>query len=169
MVLNRVFLMVRKINDFEYEGELFEQIGKKLTEKLKNYFKEIPAVFTCAAVLNPTLNVGRVETLIEQVAFCFNLTEGNLFFIENQKSHFNNCFENMFDIYLTKHGSSNPIIDQMRASTSSSRGSSSNVNLSLYNTLVNEQSKLVRSSTPTSELGLYMSSNFLSFMTFEEF
>ena len=42
--------------------------------KLLKYFDEIPLVFTCAAALNPTLNVGGVETLIKQIAYCFNLT-----------------------------------------------------------------------------------------------
>ena len=77
LVLNQVYLMAQKIQNFEYEGEIFEQVGKAMAEKLLKYFDEIPLVFTCASALNPTLNVGGVETLIESIAFAFNLTEGN--------------------------------------------------------------------------------------------
>ena len=155
--------MAQKINDFEYEGPNFEEVGKAMVEKLLNFFDEIPLVFTCAVALHPTLNAGGVETLIELIAFAFNLQEGNPFFVENQQKHFNNCFRNMF----AKYGStSNPIIDQISHGASPPRGSSSNV--TLFNTLVESQTKRARSSNSTSELGNYMSSNFPSFMSFEE-
>ena len=34
LVVNQVYLMTQKINDFEYESELFQQVGAKMTEKL---------------------------------------------------------------------------------------------------------------------------------------
>ena len=98
LIVNQVYLMAQKINDFEYEGELFQQVGAKMTKKLLKYFKEILPVFTYAATLNPTLNVGGVETLIEQIPYSFNLTEGNPYFVENQQNNFKNCFQNMFEI-----------------------------------------------------------------------
>jgi len=168
LVLNQVYLMAQKIQDFEYEGPIFEEVGKAMVGKLLKYFDEIPLVFTCAAALNPTLNVGGVETLIESIAFAFNLTEGNPNFVTIQQKHFKDCFEKMFDIYTTKYGStSNPIIDQMRHGASSSRGGSSNI--SLFNRLIESQSKKARSNAPTSEFGNYISTDFLSFMTFDEF
>ncbi|KAI3829005.1 hypothetical protein L1987_03118 [Smallanthus sonchifolius] len=54
------------------------------------------------------------------------------------------------------------------ASSSSSR----NVNLNLYNEMRNEFTKRARGSTPSSELGRYTGTNFLSFMSpdvFEDF
>ena len=112
-----------------------------MKEKLFKYFKVIPPVFTCAAALKSMLNVGGFETLIEQIAFAFNLTENDPHFVQNQQNNFNKCFREMFDIYLTKYGSSNVIHDQMRTHTESSSRSSSNINLLLFNTLVNFQSK----------------------------
>ena len=58
-----------------------------MAEKVLKYFDEIPLVFTCVAALNPTLNVGGVETLIESIAFSFNLQEGNHFFVTNQQKN----------------------------------------------------------------------------------
>ena len=104
LVLKQVYLMAQKINDFEYEGEIFEQLGKAMADKLLKYFDEIPLVFTCAAALNPTLNVGGVESLIEDIAFAFKLTDGNPNFVANQQKHFKDSFEKMFDIYSTKYG-----------------------------------------------------------------
>lgn len=75
LVLNQIFMLASKLNDFEFEGEELKNVGEKIKEKLLKYFKEIPPVFTCAAALNPCLNVGGVETLIEQIAFSFNPTE----------------------------------------------------------------------------------------------
>ena len=144
LVLNQVYLMAQKIQDFEYEGSIFEQVGKAMAEKLLKYFDKIPLFFTCVAALNPTLSVGGVETLIESIAFAFNLTEGNPNFVTIQQKQFKDCFEKMFDIYATKYEStSNPIIDQMRYLC----------NVSLFYRLIESQSKRARSSTPTSEFG----------------
>jgi len=103
------------------------------------------------------LNVGGVETSIKQIAFAFNLAEDDPDFVQN---HFNKCFRDMFDIYLTKYGLSNVIHDQMRTHAESSSRGASNINLLLFNTLVNSQSKLARTTTPSSKLGNYMLSDF---------
>jgi hypothetical protein len=160
LVLNQIYYLANKISDFEYEGPLFKLVGETMKDKLLKYFKELPPVFTCAAALNPVVNVGGVETLIEQIAFSFKLTEDDPNFILNQQNYFNKCFRDMFDVYLTKYGASNVIHDQMRAASSSRGGSSSNVNITLFNTLVESQSKRSRTTTPSSELGNYMSTNF---------
>ncbi|KAI3787137.1 hypothetical protein L1987_41373 [Smallanthus sonchifolius] len=54
----------------------------------------------------------------------------------------------------------------------SSSGSSRDVNLNLYNEMLNEFSKRARGTTPSGELGRYVGTNFLAFMpptVFEEF
>ena len=61
------------------------------------------------------------------------------------------------------------IHDQTRAASSSRGGGSSNLNMSLFNTLVSTQSKRARGSTPSSELGNYTSSNFISTMSYDDF
>ena len=88
LVINQVYFMAQKIHDFEYEGEIFQQVGATMAEKLLKYFDEIPPVFTCAAALNPVLNVCGVETLIESIAFSFNLQEGNPFFCQKPTKTF---------------------------------------------------------------------------------
>ena len=138
LVLHQNFLLANKLGDFEYENETFQLVGQTMKIKLLKYFKEIPPIFTCAAALNPTLNVSGVETMIEQIAFASNLPEEDPHFVKNQQKYFNKCFHDMFDVYLTKYEMSTVIHDQMRAASSSRE--ESDVNMSLFNTLVNTQS-----------------------------
>ena len=104
LVLNQVFLMATKLNDFEFESEIFQQIGNTIKEKLLKYFKSIPPVFSCVAALNPMLNVSGVETLIESIAFAFHLTDNDSNFVTNQQAYFNKYFREMFYVYLNKYG-----------------------------------------------------------------
>ncbi|KAJ9551686.1 hypothetical protein OSB04_015731 [Centaurea solstitialis] len=55
LVLSRILDMGKKLNDFEYHGKLFENVGKEMKVKLLKYFREIPPVFTCAAALKPNV------------------------------------------------------------------------------------------------------------------
>ncbi|MFS7928440.1 putative HAT dimerization domain, ribonuclease H-like superfamily [Helianthus anomalus] len=139
-----------------------------MREKFKKYFKEIPPVVTCASAINPTINVTGVETLIESIVDDLNLHEEDPFFSRNAKKDFNKAFQNMFDHYLNKYGSKSNIHESM-ASGSSSGNTSRNPILSLYNTLRNENSKRTRGNTPSSELGRYIGTDFISTLKQEEF
>ncbi|KAK1410990.1 hypothetical protein QVD17_37533 [Tagetes erecta] len=76
----------------------------------------------------------------------------------------------MFDVYLSKYGSTSNIHASSSGSGSGSSSSSRrNPMLNLYNTLRNENTKRQRGNTPSSELGRYSGTDFLSTMTPEEF
>ena len=86
--------------------------------------------------------------------------------LNKQIYQFNDIFQKLFRHYATKFGQpSNPIVDQIRASSSLGR----NANVQLFNILTDDATKRQRTSAPTSELGNYMASNFLANMTIEEF
>ncbi|KAL4590434.1 hypothetical protein LXL04_003363 [Taraxacum kok-saghyz] len=111
----------------------------------------MPPVITCAAALNPTLNVSGVETLIENISYDLGLLDEDQQFASKEISKFNKAFQSLFEVYLTKHSSTN-IHDMMRnsgTSGSSIRGSSEAIRL--YNTLRNDNTKRARSSTPKFE------------------
>ena len=55
------------------------------------------------------------------------------------------------------------------AESSSSSLNSSNIEMSLFNTLINSQSKRAHTTTPISELGNYMATDFISKMSYEDF
>ena len=169
LVLNQIFLMCAKISEFEIRGEMFGQMVKPMKAKFIKYFKNMPPVITCAAALNPTLNVGGVETLIENISYDLGLLDEDQQFASKEISKFNKAFQSLFEVYLTKHSSTN-IHDMMRnsgTSGSSIRGSSEAIRL--YNTLRNDNTKRARSSTPSSELGRYIASDFLANISIEEF
>ena len=56
-----------------------------------------------------------------------------------------------------------------RHTESSSSRNSSNIEMSLFNTLVNSQFKRARTTAPTSELGNYIATDFISKMSYEDF
>ena len=94
--------------------------GMKL--KLSKYLREIPLVFTCAAALNPTINVGGVGVLMEKIAGNLGIFENEPHFVEQQIYQFNDIFQKLFRHYATKFGQpSNPIVDQMQTSSSLGR------------------------------------------------
>ena len=84
--------MCNKLNDFEFQGELFEEMIIPMKLKFRKYFTEISPVFTCAAVLNPCYNVTGVETLIDSIVHDLGLDEEDPFFARNLKSNFNMAF-----------------------------------------------------------------------------
>ena len=58
LVLNQIFLMCAKINEFEMRSTMFANMMKPMKAKLKKYFQEMPPIITCSAALNPALNIG---------------------------------------------------------------------------------------------------------------
>ena len=97
--------MCSKLNDFEYECEVYELMILPMKLKLKKYFQEMSPVITCAAALNPCLNDAGVEMLINDIANDLSLNEDDRYFSHNAIQHFNKCLQNMFDFYLLKYGS----------------------------------------------------------------
>ncbi|KAJ9551028.1 hypothetical protein OSB04_015073 [Centaurea solstitialis] len=169
LVLNQIFVMAKEIGTLEYENKTFQTIGEKMKEKLLKYFLELPPTFTCAAALNPTINVGGVEGLINDIAFVFGIPSLNPNYIENAQNSFNRSLQNMYEVYLSKYGTTNVIHDQYASASSFSGRSSSNPQMSLFNSLQASQSKRSRTTTVTSELGNYRSTNFIGNMDFEHF
>ncbi|GKB11028.1 zinc finger BED domain-containing protein RICESLEEPER 2-like protein [Tanacetum coccineum] len=84
-----------------------------MKENFKKYFKELHPVITCAAALNPTLNRSGVETLIANFSYDLGLFEEDPNYIINQCARFNEAFDQMFQVYLTKYGSSSTHIHAM--------------------------------------------------------
>ncbi|GJY91091.1 zinc finger BED domain-containing protein RICESLEEPER 2-like protein [Tanacetum coccineum] len=113
LVLFQLFSITSKINDCEMRGEFYENMVKPMKEKLKTYFKELSPVITCAAALNPTLNRFGVETLIEKISYDLGLFEEDPNHIVNQCARFNDAFDKMFQVYLTKYDSSSTNIHGM--------------------------------------------------------
>lgn len=167
LVLKNLYFMCGKINDFQFAGNVYETMIAPMKAKFKKYFEQMPPAITCAAVLNPCLNVSGVEMLIENICFDLGLNDEDPDFSEKAIQHFKKCLEDMFDLYLVKYGSTSNIRQQMASVSSSSRFQ--NPDLNLYNNLRNVSSKRSRASTPSSELGRYMGTDFLATMLPEEF
>lgn len=160
LVLNQIYILSQKIGELEFEGEMLEKVGDKMKNKMLKYFKNIPPVFMCAAALNPTINHGGVEMLIESIAQNLGVTELEPNFVTEQQALFNKCLTDMFDIYLRKYGPINTIQSQLQSSQESS-SRRSNPTINLYNALMNNQSKRARTTSTSSELGLYIGGNFI--------
>lgn len=110
-----------------------------------------------------------VETLIENICYDLGLLDDDMDYASKEVSKFNKVFQNLFEVYLTKYGSTN-IHDMMQnTGASGSTSHQNNETIRLYNTLRNENSKRARSNTPSSELGRYIGSDFLSQMSIQEF
>ncbi|KAK1419827.1 hypothetical protein QVD17_29191 [Tagetes erecta] len=170
LVLNQLFLMANKLNEFQTKNEMFIAMVAPMLAKFKKYFAELPPVFTCAAAFNPCLNVPGVETLIDEITSDLGLAIDDPTFSQKTKDIFHKSLQNMFDVYLSKYGSTSNIHASSSGSGSGSSSSSRrNPMLNLYNTLRNENTKRQRGNTPSSELGRYSGTDFLSTMTPEEF
>jgi len=168
LVLHEIYLMANNFFNFEDKNETFVKMVEPMKEKFKKYFKEIPPVFTCAAALNPYINVAGVETTIDEINSYLCLWEEDPDFAKNTKNQFNNCLNSMFDAYLVKYGQ-NPIHESM-ASSSSSRGKSiRNPIINLLNISRNETAKRQRGNTPTSELGRYCTTDWMTTLVAEEY
>ncbi|KAI3813486.1 hypothetical protein L1987_18211 [Smallanthus sonchifolius] len=145
-------------------------MAKPMKAKFKKYFSEMPAVVTCSAALNPTINVTGVETLIGSISDDLNMFEEDPNFESNAIRDFNSAFNNMFDYYLRKYGGSgDPSNIRESMGSGSTSSSSRNPMLNLFNTLRNENTKRARGTTPSSELGRYQATDFISTLRSEEF
>ncbi|GJS73749.1 zinc finger BED domain-containing protein RICESLEEPER 2-like protein [Tanacetum coccineum] len=165
LVLSQLYLITGKLNDF---GMRFPNMVGPMKEKLIKYFKELPPVITCSAALNTILNRGGVETLINNIAYDLGLSDTDNHYVSRQVARFNAAFDDMFQVYLNKYGSSASNIHSMHQEAGSSTHGS-NSSMQMYNLLRSENRKRARGNTPSSELGRYGASDFLSQMTIEEF
>ena len=172
LLLNELWLMSAQLERFEQRSEIFVLVTRPMRQKLVKYFKEMPPLFTCAAALNPCINVTGVEALITKISMSLNLHKDNSNYIRNQINIFNDTFTNLFDIYATKYGNMSNTFASVTDSTSGASGSGggrTDFHIDLYNYLLEEQNKRARTLTPSSELGIYMGSNFLKFMSAPQF
>ncbi|GJS04848.1 zinc finger BED domain-containing protein RICESLEEPER 2-like protein [Tanacetum coccineum] len=121
----------------------FPNMVGPMKEKLIKYFKKLPPVITCDVSLNPILNQGGVEILINNIAYDLGLSDTDNTYVSRQVSRFNAALDDMFQVYLNKYGSSASNIHFMhQAAGSSSCGS--NASMQMYNLLVNENRKRAR-------------------------
>ena len=170
LLLNELCLMAQQLDRFEQKNEVFILITQPMRAKLVKYFKEMPPIFTCAAAVNPCYNVTGVEGLIKKISIALGLHKDKNY-IQNQINSFNNYFASLFDIYAVKYGQTASIYSGFTDTTSgaSSSGGRESYNVEMYNFILEEQNKKQRTITPSSELGIYMGSNFIKFMTLEQF
>lgn len=172
LVLNQLYTMTEKLDELKNSPtQMFRKMVKVIKKKFIKYFGTLPLVFTCSAALNPCLNVGGVELLISRITenldISFGLDGQDPDYLESQIFKFNDNFKKLFAIYATKYGQQhNPIVDQMRAGSSRM---TRDININLYNSLREDASKRQRSTAPTSELGQYIATNFLTTLSPEEF
>jgi len=173
LLLNELCLMAAQLERFEQRSEIFILITQPMRAKLVKYFKEMPPLFTCAAAVNPCYNVTGVEGLIKRISTYLGLHKTDPNYIRNQINTFNNTFASLFDIYAVKFGQTSTNFSSFTDTTSgasgSGGGSREHYSVDMYNYILEEQNKKQRTITPSSELGIYMGSNFTKFMTLEQF
>ena len=68
IALHKIYLMSRKLSEMKERGKPFSDMVPPMLEKLRKYFSDLPAVFTCVAALNPWYNANGVENLIQKIA-----------------------------------------------------------------------------------------------------
>nr|GFD05069.1 hypothetical protein [Tanacetum cinerariifolium] len=85
-------------------------------------------------------------------------------YVSFQVACFNAAFDDMFQAYLNKYGSSASNIHSMHQEAGSSTHGS-NSSMQMFNLLRSENRKRAQGNTPSSELRRYLASNFLSQMT----
>ncbi|XP_076917325.1 zinc finger BED domain-containing protein RICESLEEPER 2-like [Bidens hawaiensis] len=159
LVLHQIWLVCVKINEFEYVDPMYDYMIVPMKSKLRKYFEELPAVFTCAAALNPTLTITGVETLIEKIVWALELHLDDPNCASKQVRKSNTYLENMFEHYSLKYDSTTSVRQSMGFGESSS--SSSNPNISLFNDIRNDKLKRARGSAPNSELNRYGATDFM--------
>jgi len=124
--------------------------------KFIKYYREMPAMFTCAAALNPTINVQGVENMIE----CIN-NSLNLNIDDNEHlgvSHFNNIFTQFYNHYDELYGS------RPRQEVAPTPSSDSWKNM-ISQVISRKKS---RTSSSLNDLGLYTKTDFRDFMSTNE-
>ena len=159
IALHKIYLISRKLSEMKERGQPFSDMVPPMLDKLRKYFADLPAVFTCAAALNPWYNVNGVENLIQKIANELELnTPQDPFFSQNLQSKFQNQFSTMFDVYLTRYGETTHIQNVMRNTSFQANDPDMDVIQDIWD----DANKRQRGNTPSSELGRYMGSNFLS-------
>jgi hypothetical protein len=152
------------------QNSFFEDMINAMKLKLKKYFKEMPPIFTCAAALDPTLNITGVEVLFEKISDDLGMWEEEAHFNMRIKERFNQQFKSLFLVYNDKYGS--------RPTSSTSRSffpttqHSRDPKINLYNMVMEENTKRARgdgSNASSSEFGRYTGTNFVVNMGYEEF
>ena len=96
--------MTGKVSEYSgHQNGLFRKMVRIIRTKFIKYFANIPLVFTCAATLNPCLNVSGVELLIRSILENLEISDGidNVEFLEQQIFRFNDNFQKLFGIYAT--------------------------------------------------------------------
>ena len=98
--------MSSAIDDFSIKSDIFMELTTVVKFKLQKYLMELPTVFTCAAALNPCVNVIIVDTLVDKINVNLRLYEDNLEWASFTKSKFANNFKSLYDVYNDKYGNS---------------------------------------------------------------
>ncbi|KAK1424635.1 hypothetical protein QVD17_19968 [Tagetes erecta] len=129
---------------------------RPMKEKLRNYFKAMPPIFTCATALNPYVNVAGVEFLIEKITNNLDLEKEDVHFSTNAKADFNRYLSNMFDVYLSRYES--------KVDAAISNDDKKDTMVSFYNMLRKNNIKIARG-----ELERYITTNFISNVSRQDF
>ncbi|KAJ0466476.1 putative transcription factor/ chromatin remodeling BED-type(Zn) family [Helianthus annuus] len=154
-VLYQICVICSKLSEYEKTSQMFSEMIRPMKVEFIKYFKEMSPVFTCAAALNPTLNVRGVEILLENITSNLNLLEEDMHFAANVKTNFTKHFSNMFEVYKAKY-------ESMRNAAFSSHDSNDPM-IELYNLMRDANNQ--RGNTPYSELESYTATNVLGGMT----
>ena len=78
LVSEHVHQMPQTIDDFSLKSTMFNEITNAVKIKLQKYLMELLSVFTCAAALNPCVNVIGVNTLIDEINCNLSLFQDNV-------------------------------------------------------------------------------------------
>jgi hypothetical protein len=172
LVLNQIFLMSSKLSEYEFCGNVYAIMVAPMKAKLRKYFKEMPPVISCAAALNPCLNIFGVELLIDNICNDLDLNDEDPFFSQNTKDYFNKSFKDLFGHYFQKYSSTTMVSSSSASTMFASSSSSRDPMINLYNSLRQENHKRARGDgdqRATSEFGRYTGTDFLASMGPEEF
>lgn len=122
---------MEKIENYEFlPNSMFTNMVLAMKTKFFKYFQEMTLVFTCAAALNPTINVGGVNVLMRQIAKNLGLNQLEPHFVQNQNFKFNYSFKKVFHHYATKYDQpTNLIVDHIRRGMAGSYSMERNANI----------------------------------------
>lgn len=156
LVLKHIWKITKKLSEYEPKSEMFSEMIRPMKEKLQNYFKAMPPIFTCAAALNPYVNVAGVEFLIEKTAQNLELEKEDIHFSSNAKADFNRHLSDMFNVYFSRYES---LVD-----TALRNDDKKDTMVSFYNELRKNSLKISRG-----ELERYTTRNFISNVSQQDF
>lgn len=160
LVLPELLNITNILKDFK-QMMFWEPLILIMQEKFLKYFQDMPHIFSCAAALNPTIGHDSVEYLLELIAENLGV---DFSYEENENCRpqkFSDIFTSLYQMYDSLYGSRprDHFSSVSSSSTSSSRSK-------LFDTLARKKSKTTSS---LNELAIYKSTDFMSFMTSEEF